>query len=96
MGTFLQSIVQGWAGVRYTGSALSLRPQQPLDGTTNLTVAGIHYHNSAVTLTILPTHAVLTLAMGAPLHCVGREVAAQLVVRAPVQLKLGSTIICTG
>ena len=28
MGAFLQSIVQGWAGVRYTESAITLRPRQ--------------------------------------------------------------------
>eukprot|EP01050_Picozoa_sp_SAG11_P008010 SAG11_NODE_686_length_7720_cov_1.748327_5_plen_399_part_00 len=61
MGVFLQSIVQGWAGVRFvetgrvgegTHGALTLRPQSPLDGTTNLTVAGIYYHASALTLSI--------------------------------------------
>jgi trehalose/maltose hydrolase-like predicted phosphorylase len=79
MGAFLQSIVQGWAGVRYvegsasarinTHGALMLRPQMPLDGTTNLTVAGIHYHASALTLSILPHHAQLVLSAGVALRC---------------------------
>ena len=96
MGTFLQSIVQGWAGVRYTEGALTLRPQQPLDETTNLTVAGIHYRQSAVTLSILPTHAVLTLAMGPQLQCARRGVATQLVRDAPMKLRLGITVVCRG
>merc|ERR1712232_133612 len=70
-GAFLQSIVNGWAGVRYlTDGAMSLTPQMPLDGTKNLTIAGIHFRRSSLTLSILASHAVVTLSMGSPIRIV--------------------------
>eukprot|EP01045_Picozoa_sp_COSAG04_P019619 COSAG04_NODE_1923_length_5214_cov_2.101642_2_plen_479_part_00 len=99
MGAFLQSIVQGWAGVRYSHGALALRPQMPLDGTTNLTIAGIHFHASALTLSILPTHASLALAAGPALRCAyttpGNETAEKVLERgSAVLLQLGATATC--
>jgi trehalose/maltose hydrolase-like predicted phosphorylase len=109
MGAFLQSIVQGWAGVRYTATAIAMRPQLPLDGTTNLTIAGIHYHNSTMTLSIVPTGADLVLAAGPSLHCnihdhstsdhaAARErimIGNRLSVRTdPLVVPLGATVTC--
>ena len=99
MGAFLQSIVQGWAGVRYSHGALALRPQMPLDGTTNLTIAGIHFHASALTLSILPAHAHLALAAGPALRCAyttpGNETAEKVLERgSAVLLQLGATATC--
>ena len=99
MGAFLQSIVQGWAGVRYSHGAVALRPQMPLDGTTNLTIAGIHFHASALTLSILPTHASLALAAGPALRCAyttpGNETAEKVLERgSAVLLQLGATATC--
>jgi hypothetical protein len=47
---------------------MTLTPIFPADGsTTNLTVAGIHFRRTSLTLTILPAEAHLSLAMGEPL-----------------------------
>lgn len=111
MGAFLQSIVQGWAGVRYTEpdggdkdaasgqGLLRLRPQQPLDGTTNLTIAGIWYHSSALTLSILSSHAEMTLSVGPSLHCAfttasNSTVQRPLTMDEPVALQLGAVVTC--
>ena len=70
-----------------------------MDGTTNLTVGGIHYHKAALTLSILPTHATLTLSAGPPLQCTctsihNQSLTAQLVQGVPLQLKLGAVVSC--
>ena len=100
MGAFLQSIVQGWAGVRYIEMGITLRPQMPLDGTTNLTVAGIHHRGSALTLSILPVHAQLRLSAGPALHCSLTSPANATVEKVLAQgdtallLRLGATATC--
>jgi hypothetical protein len=66
MGSYLQSVIQGWGGVRYNvvPGAMTLLPQAPQDSTTNLTLAGLHFRATSVSLSILPTHAVLSHAHG--------------------------------
>jgi hypothetical protein len=66
MGSYLQSVIQGWGGVRYNvvPGAMTLLPQAPQDNTTNLTLAGLHFRATSVSLSILPTHAVLSHAHG--------------------------------
>ena len=108
MGTFLTAVVQGWAGVRYIPtadachSALIVTPQLPQDSTTNLTLAGIHYQQSALVLTILPEHARLTVVQGSALACTTsvkdeRAMDAHLleIGSQPVAIPLGSTARCS-
>ena len=47
---------------------MTLTPIFPADGSTmNLTVAGIHFRHSSLTISILPAEAHLSLAAGEPL-----------------------------
>ena len=56
-------------GVRFVpDGGMTLTPIFPVDGSTmNLTVAGIHFRRSSLTLSILPAEAHLSLAAGEPL-----------------------------
>ena len=101
MGSYLQSVIQGWGGVRYNvvPDAMTLLPEAPRDNTTNLTLSGLHFKSTSVTLSILQTHAVLSHAHGdAPsVAYIPRGAAAKVTVTLEpgqtVSTALGGTIV---
>lgn len=60
MGTFLQSLINGYAGVRLHSDRLDLDPTLP-DGVTEMHFIGVDYLGSSLDLYIYPDEAVIVV-----------------------------------
>lgn len=67
-GGFLQMFPFGFAGLRWSPSALKLDPTLPPQLDEGITLRGIHYHGRSLTIAIRPRHTIVTLNAGAPIE----------------------------
>ncbi len=66
-GGFLQTFTYGFAGLRWSPTALSLRPTLPPQLHNGVTITGLHYHGRTVTIHIGPSSTRVSLTSGDPL-----------------------------
>ncbi|MBR7825127.1 carbohydrate-binding protein [Actinospica sp. MGRD01-02] len=64
-GGFLQTYVYGYAGLRWSTSALELAPTLPPQLKSGITISGLRYQGRSVTIAIGPKQTVVTLTDGA-------------------------------
>ena len=76
-------------------------PQLPMDGTTNLTASGLHFHNSSIKMVVLPSHAEVSLLLGdSDLSCTyvkmgnNSTTTERLSADVPLQIALGELVSC--
>jgi len=63
-GGFLENIVFGYGGLRYTDAGLTLAPSLPPNGVTSLTIRGVSYSDSTVRMTVNASHILLSQSSG--------------------------------
>ena len=85
-GGFLQTYVYGFAGVRWNAAALQLAPTLPPQLAPGITIRGLGYQGRTVTISVGPSHTVVTLTAGAPLTLATPQGDLRLTDRAPVVL----------
>ncbi len=85
-GGFLQMFPYGFAGLRWSPSALMLAPSLPPQLSQGIIMHGLRYHGRSLTIAIGPLVTTVTLTSGAPLSLTTPSGARTLQVNQPVKL----------
>jgi hypothetical protein len=64
-GAFLQTIINGWAGLQYTAAGLTVTPRLP-SNTSSITVAGVHLAGASLQVELVRGGARVVLLRGVP------------------------------
>ena len=85
-GGFLQMFPFGFAGMRWTPSALILAPTLPPQLSGGIILRGIHYQGSRLTVAIGPHHTTVTLNSGAAMRLCVHSSILMLSIHRPIQI----------
>jgi hypothetical protein len=93
-GGFLENLVFGYGGLRYSAAGLSIGASLPPHGTSQLTLRGIAFAGGTVRLVVNATHQTLSRTAGAALTVDGKPLAwwpaATVLPLGTVELRLAS------